>query len=146
MDTVRRSRLTTALDAISLLSWLTANRGGCWTRHEKKARSVGKGARRKPNIPVQRQVQDAEPMIPQLPNERNGSDRSRKATQAARNRLQVSPYRAIRGLSCDCRGGMLFLRGHLPTFCQKQLAQEAVAKLEGVWRVFNETVVDAARG
>jgi len=51
-------------------------------------------------------------------------------------------FRPIRILSCDCRRGMLFLRGHLPTFCQKQLAQEAVAKLEGVLQVINETVVD----
>ena len=51
-------------------------------------------------------------------------------------------FRPISILSCDCRRGMLFLRGHLPTFYQKQLAQEAVAKLEGVLQVINETVVD----
>jgi hypothetical protein len=37
---------------------------------------------------------------------------------------------------------MLFLRGHLPTFHQKQLAQEAVANLAGVLHVMNEAVVD----
>jgi osmotically-inducible protein OsmY len=67
---------------------------------------------------------------------------SPEVAAAAHHRLQESPYRAVRSLSCDCRGGMLFLRGHLPTFYQKQLAQEAVANLAGVLDVMNEAVVD----
>jgi hypothetical protein len=38
---------------------------------------------------------------------------------------------------------VLFLRGPLPTFYLKQLAQEAVARVEGISQVVNETVVDA---
>ena len=81
-------------------------------------------------------------MISQSFKDGNGRDRSHPVAQAARNRLRRSSYGAIRRLSCDCRRGILFLRGHLPTFYQKQLAQEAVAKLEGVLHVINETVVD----
>ena len=81
-------------------------------------------------------------MISQSRKDGNGRDRSHEVTEAAKNRLQRSPYWAVRILSCDCRRGTLFLRGHLPTFYQKQLAQEAVAKLEGVLHVINETVVD----
>jgi osmotically-inducible protein OsmY len=47
-------------------------------------------------------------------------------------------------VSCDCRQGVLFLRGPLPTFYLKQLAQEAVARVEGILQVVNETVVDAS--
>jgi len=82
-------------------------------------------------------------MIPQSRKDEDARDRSDEVTQAAKTRLQNSAYWAIRTLSCDCRRGILFLRGHLPTFYQKQLAQEAVAKLQGVLQVVNETVVDA---
>ncbi|MHC4403921.1 MAG: BON domain-containing protein [Planctomycetota bacterium] len=81
-------------------------------------------------------------MVWQSRKDGNERDRSHEVTEAAKNRLQKSPYWAVRMLSCDCRRGILFLRGHLPTFCQRQLAQEAVAKLEGVLHVMNETVVD----
>ena len=37
--------------------------------------------------------------------------------------------------------GVLFLSGRLPSFYQKQLAQEAVAGLAGVAQVINETEV-----
>jgi osmotically-inducible protein OsmY len=103
---------------------------------------VGRGAGRNPNRAVQRQLQDAQPMISQSFKDGKGRDRSHQVAEAAKSRLQESSYGAIRRLSCDCRRGILFLRGHLPTFYQKQLAQEAVAKLEGVLQVMNEAVVD----
>ena len=81
-------------------------------------------------------------MISQSRKDGNGRDRSDDVTEAAKNRLQRSPYYAVRIRSCDCRRGILFLRGHLPTFYQEQLAQKAVAKLEGVLHVMTETVVD----
>jgi osmotically-inducible protein OsmY len=82
-------------------------------------------------------------MIRQMLTEERGRGRSRAVTEAARNRLKESPHWAIRSLTCECYDGVLFLRGHLPCFYQKQLAQEAVGKLEGVLQVINETVVDA---
>lgn len=81
-------------------------------------------------------------MISQSRKDGNGRDRCHEVTEAAKSRLQESPYWGVKGLSCDCRRGTLFLRGRLPTFYQKQLAQEAVAKLEGVLQVINEAVVD----
>jgi len=82
-------------------------------------------------------------MIRQILTEENGRDRSREVTKAAKIRLKESPHWAIRTLRCECHHGVLFLRGHLPSFYQKQLAQEAVGKLEGVLQVVNEAVVDA---
>jgi len=66
--------------------------------------------------------------------------------EAATKCLQNSPYQAVRRVLCECDHGILFLRGHLPTFYQKQRAQEAVAKLKGVLHVMNETVVDTNEG
>ena len=64
-------------------------------------------------------------MISQSRKDGNGRDRSHEVTEAAKNRLQESPYWAVRTPSCDCRRATLVLRGHLPTFYQKELAQEA---------------------
>ena len=64
--------------------------------------------------------------------------------QAARDRLQRNPHPNIQRVSCECNDqGVLFLRGRLATFYQKQLAQEAVASLPGVTQVVNETEVAA---
>ena len=83
-------------------------------------------------------------MISQSPTDGNGHDQSHEFAEAARDCLQRSPYGPIRSVSCECRQGVLFLRGSLPTFYLKQLAQEAVAKVKGILQVVNETVVDAS--
>jgi hypothetical protein len=61
--------------------------------------------------------------------------------ELAEGRLRGKPYLALRNLSCDCRGGVLVLRGRLPTYYLKQVAQEAVARLEGVERIDNQIQV-----
>lgn len=62
-------------------------------------------------------------------------------------KLQSNPYRAIRAVSCECDRGQLLLRGRLSSFFHKQLAQEAVAKIEGVTQVVNEIeVITPIRG
>jgi osmotically-inducible protein OsmY len=83
-------------------------------------------------------------MISLSPTDGNGHDRSHESADAARRCLQRSPYYPIRSVSCECRQGVLFLRGLLPTFYLKQIAQEAVARVEGISQVVNKTVVDAS--
>jgi hypothetical protein len=64
--------------------------------------------------------------------------------QTARARLRAVPYPTIQTLSCECdEQGVLLLQGQLPSFYEKQLAQEAVARLPGVTQVVNETEVSA---
>ena len=46
-----------------------------------------------------------------------------------------------RSVSCEYRHGVLYLRGRLSRYYHKQLAQEAVARLEGVTQVVNEIEV-----
>jgi hypothetical protein len=55
--------------------------------------------------------------------------------------LRRNPYLALRNVSCDCREGVLVLRGCLPTYYLKQVAQQAVAHLEGVKGVENQIQV-----
>ena len=66
---------------------------------------------------------------------------SGKVAEAARQCLRDSPYRALRDMSCECDRGVLSLRGHLTSFYYKQLAQEAVARVEGVSAVVNHIEV-----
>ncbi len=61
--------------------------------------------------------------------------------KAANEHLRNSPYRALRGVTCECDQGILLLRGHLPSFYHKQLAQEAVVRVRGVEEVVNEIEV-----
>jgi len=67
---------------------------------------------------------------------------SHEIARLARARLRTKPYPLIQRVSCECNDrGQLFLRGSLPSYYQKQLAQEAVSGLPGVTQVVNETQV-----
>jgi osmotically-inducible protein OsmY len=62
--------------------------------------------------------------------------------EAATECLAKSPYHDVRNASCEYDHGTLFLRGRLRSFHQKQVAQEAVAKVQGVTQVVNQIEVD----
>jgi osmotically-inducible protein OsmY len=55
--------------------------------------------------------------------------------------LQHHSYLTLRNISCAAHGNTLILRGCLPTYYLKQLAQEAVSFLEGVDQVVNDIQV-----
>lgn len=74
--------------------------------------------------------------------DRKGRFPAHEITRLAKARLQTNPYPLIQRVSCECNDrGQLFLRGSLPSYYQKQLAQEAVSGLPGVTQVVNETQV-----
>jgi osmotically-inducible protein OsmY len=55
-----------------------------------------------------------------------------------------SGYLALRAVVCDTRGGIVRLRGSLPTYYLKQVAQATVAEVDGVRRIINRIVVVAS--
>jgi osmotically-inducible protein OsmY len=55
--------------------------------------------------------------------------------------LRRNPYRALKNVSCDYEAGVLTLRGCLPSYYLKQVAQQVVAHLEGVERIHNQIEV-----
>ena len=61
--------------------------------------------------------------------------------EQAQERLQATPYISFRDVRCEYRHGLLFLRGQVESYYEKQLAQEAVARLEGVAQVVNQLEV-----
>ncbi len=69
------------------------------------------------------------------------SPRIDDVAEIAKDRLRNSPYASLRTLSCDLEGGGLVLRGRLPSFHHKQLAQETVRRLAGVRQIINATEV-----
>jgi osmotically-inducible protein OsmY len=55
----------------------------------------------------------------------------------AEERLGRSIYWALRDVSCEVRAGIALLRGHLPGYYLKQVAQAVVGDVEGVRAVVN---------
>jgi hypothetical protein len=56
--------------------------------------------------------------------------------------LRSSRYSALKHVSCDYQGGVLVLRGCLPSYYLKQIAQEVVAhQVHGVGRLDNQIQV-----
>jgi osmotically-inducible protein OsmY len=69
-------------------------------------------------------------------------ERLSRIALAAKERLRRVPYSSVQDVSCECDGqGTLVLRGRLPSFYYKQMAQEAVRDLEGVRKVVNRIEV-----
>ena len=60
---------------------------------------------------------------------------------AARARLSQQPHLTTQRIWCDVCDGRLLLRGQVPSFYYKQLAQTAVAGLEGISQVVNDIEV-----
>ncbi len=56
---------------------------------------------------------------------------------AARKCLRGSPYLPLHAVECEYRWGVLILKGQLPTFYYKQLAQETVSRVQGVAEIVN---------
>jgi hypothetical protein len=58
--------------------------------------------------------------------------------ELAESRLRCNSYLALKNVSCEYQQGRLILRGLLPTYYLKQLAQEVVARIDGAIQVVNE--------
>jgi len=61
--------------------------------------------------------------------------------QEAQKRLRAVPCISFRDLSCEYRHGLLVLQGWVESYYERELAQEAVAGLEGVGQIVNELEV-----
>jgi osmotically-inducible protein OsmY len=64
-------------------------------------------------------------------------------SEAARGRLRESAYFALRTIDCLHQDGVLTLRGCLPSYYLKQVAQASVTDIAGVRAVANQIEVTA---
>ena len=65
--------------------------------------------------------------------------------EIAQAALRRSAYFELRGVSCDFAGGVLTLRGRVPTYYLKQLAQATVVDVPGVVEIDNRVEVALPR-
>ena len=63
----------------------------------------------------------------------------------AESGLRTSGYRSLRVISCESHEGRLVLRGRVPSYYLKQVAQEQVRRIEGVESIVNAVEVCARR-
>jgi hypothetical protein len=61
--------------------------------------------------------------------------------ESAHRRLHNHAYPALKNIHCVFQEGTLILRGSLPTYYLKQLAQTAVTQIDGVNCIRNEICV-----
>lgn len=59
-------------------------------------------------------------------------------------RLQTSPHLCLRSVTCDQREGVVVLRGRVPSYYHKQLAQELVRQIAGTFAIVNVVEVAVA--
>jgi len=72
----------------------------------------------------------------------NSTDtRSNPVAAEARKRIRHDPHLSVQRIWCEYSEKKLFLHGHVPSYYLKQLAQTAVAGLDGVNQVVNEIEV-----
>ena len=66
---------------------------------------------------------------------------NRNAERAAQRRLEQCGYEALKHVACRFRDGAMTLRGTVPMYFHKQLAQEAVRDLRNVDVIVNDIKV-----
>jgi len=64
---------------------------------------------------------------------------------AAEARLRQAEYLPLRQIRCEFHEGVLTLRGWVPTYYLKQLAQTLVGSLDGILELNNRLEVGSAR-
>lgn len=67
----------------------------------------------------------------------------RTVTAAARERLARCGRHGLTAIRCEHHEGVLFLRGRVPSYYLKQMAQEAVRTVAGVEEIVNCIEVSA---
>jgi osmotically-inducible protein OsmY len=73
------------------------------------------------------------------------STREEDTVSAVIARLQQSPYRRVRHLSCRMTEGALVLHGRVATYYEKQLAQETVRNIRGIRQIVNKISVSSRK-
>jgi hypothetical protein len=76
-----------------------------------------------------------------LPLKRNSMQKDKAILAEARTRFHRSPYHELHGINCDFREGVLILRGRVPSYFIKQVAQSAVFSIEGIGEIDNRLEV-----
>ncbi len=66
---------------------------------------------------------------------------AKAVVDVAKQRIHHQPHLAFQPIWCEYEGGRLFLRGQVPSFYHKQLAQEAIIAMADIDQVVNDIEV-----
>jgi hypothetical protein len=75
------------------------------------------------------------------PSDRAAIDEKEALLAEVRNRFQRSPYWELHDVICDFREGVLTLRGRVPSYFFKQVAQSIVFSLERIDEIDNRLMI-----
>jgi hypothetical protein len=64
-----------------------------------------------------------------------------ETVKTAERLLRQSAYLELRNLKCDFHEGVLTIRGHVPSYFLKQLAQSLLLNIDGLLELNNQLVV-----
>ena len=73
--------------------------------------------------------------------EHTDRNHSQSVEHAARLRLAKTGYQTLRSVKCSFRDGRIVLRGEVPSYYHKQLAQESVRNAPHVTQIVNHIEV-----
>ena len=76
----------------------------------------------------------------------SSSQSANNVPQLAQARLKETTYAALERVACEYHEGVALLRGTVPTFYLKQVAQVVVGRLDEVKRVINRIEVTEDNG
>jgi osmotically-inducible protein OsmY len=74
-----------------------------------------------------------------------GRSADARLTELVAAELRRQPYSCLKRLACECQDGVVQLRGQVPSYFLKQLAQWVAAQVDGVQRVENRVEVQPRR-
>jgi osmotically-inducible protein OsmY len=87
----------------------------------------------------------ATPLLAQGDSTLPDSPADKQLLESVENQLRHNSYLAHKDIRCDCRHGVLTLRGHLPTYYLRQLAGALAADAAGDAPVRNEIEIVHSR-
>ena len=76
-----------------------------------------------------------------IDSDEHNEQEAKNIVETARERLRRESHLCVQRIWCEFDAGTLFLRGQVPSFYHKQLAQVAVAGMKGVAQVVNDIEV-----
>jgi osmotically-inducible protein OsmY len=79
--------------------------------------------------------------ISQKPDSNHSGKAPAIIVEQAQFQLRNLPYSSLKKVCCEYSVGQLVLRGRLPSYFLKQIAQTAAAQVDGVERVVNQIEV-----
>jgi hypothetical protein len=66
---------------------------------------------------------------------------SHPTERTARQRLAKTGYRTLQSVECSFRDGRMILRGEVPSYYHKQLAQESIRNTPHITQIVNQIEV-----